>query len=137
MIKCLVDSGPLVALFNKSDKFHKSAVNTLQKEKHRLYTTWPVITEVAYLLSSNRNIVQDFLSWISEGGLLLYDITYSDLNRIIELVTKYSDVPMDFADASLVAISEREDVNNIFSFDSDFYIYRHKKKSFNNIWSHE
>ena len=135
MIKSLVDSGPLAALFNKGDKFHKSAINVIKTTDVKLYTTWPVITEVAYLLGSNRLIVEDFLKWIYEGGLLIFDITHSDLNRIIELTVKYSDVPMDFADASLVAISERESLNNIFTFDNDFYIYRHKNKSFNNIWN--
>ncbi|MES0490973.1 MAG: PIN domain-containing protein [Leptospirales bacterium] len=130
MKKCLVDSGPLVALFNNNE-----AIDIIQKHDLLLFTTWPVITEVAYLLGKNRKIVQDFLNWTYDGGLRLLDISLSDLNRIIHLVTKYSDVPMDFADASLVAISERESLDNIFSFDSDFYIYRHKKKSFNNIWN--
>jgi len=135
MIKSLVDSGPLVALFNNSDKYNKDAIHVMKSNKLQLYTTWPVITEVVYLLGNHRTIIQDFLNWVYEGGLIMFDITLSDLFRIIELSSKYSDVPMDFADASLVAISERESLNNIFTFDSDFYIYRHKNKSFNNIWN--
>ena len=134
MKKCLVDSGPLVALFNKGDKFHKETVNILKKEKIQLFSTWPVITEVSYLLSANNKIVLDFISWIYSGGLQLFEITIFDLKRIMNLIEKYSDLPTDFADASLVSISEREDIKNIFSFDSDFYVYKREKEPFTLIW---
>ncbi|MDH5718884.1 MAG: PIN domain-containing protein [Spirochaetia bacterium] len=135
MKKCLVDSGPLVALFNRADKYHKETISLLKKEKIQLYTTWPVITEVSYLLSSNNKIVIDFLTWVYSGGIQLIEITIIDLKRIIALIEKYSDLPTDFADASLVSISEREDIKNIFSFDTDFYVYKRNKDHFNFIWS--
>ena len=46
MRKCLVDAGPLIALFDRDDQYHVSTVNFLKKFEGRLITSWPVITEV-------------------------------------------------------------------------------------------
>ena len=134
MKKCLVDSGPLYALFDKDDKYHEIAKGTISKKRFILCTTWPVLTEVAHLLSFNVQSQIGFMQWVERGALQIFDIRSSDIKRIIELSIKYSDLPMDLADASLVTISERESIKTIFSFDSDFSIYRYRKGSFTNIY---
>ncbi len=66
----------------------------------------------------------DFLEWIMLGGILLYEIKQTDLGKIIELTKKYSDRPMDFADATLVLAAEQSGIKKIISIDSDFDVYR-------------
>ncbi|PJZ47522.1 type II toxin-antitoxin system VapC family toxin [Leptospira saintgironsiae] len=120
----LVDSGPIIALFNSSDDYHKSVFKFIKGFKGSLFTTWPVITEVIYLLSFSIDAQSDFLEWIERGSLQILDITLDDLKYIKSRMQKYSDLPMDLADASLMCIAEREGIYNIISIDSDFSIYK-------------
>jgi predicted nucleic acid-binding protein len=65
-----------------------------------------------------------FFEWIMKEGVLLQEIQQKDITRIIELTKKYSDRPMDFADATLVIAAEKTGIREIISIDSDFDIYR-------------
>jgi len=130
MKRCLIDAGPLIALFDKDDKFHISVKDFLKKYEGRLYTTWPVITEVLHMLDFSVGTQIDFLKWISLGAIEVKQIDMSDISTTIDLSEKYSDVPMDFADASLIIISELEDIKEIISIDSDFYIYRNIRNEY-------
>jgi uncharacterized protein len=120
----LADSGPLIALFHEKDKYHKKVIQTIEKNDFLLTTTWPVLTEVFYFLSSHKGKTHLFLEWIERGGLEIHSLFLSDLDYIKNRILKYSDVPMDLADASLMCIAERESIYKIISIDSDFEIYR-------------
>jgi len=122
----LIDAGPLIALFDKNDKYHKLVRKFLKDYKGRLITTWSVMTEVTHLLDFNVNIQIDFLKWIDRGAVQIANLEENHLKRIIELWEKYSDVPMDLADASLLVASEIIGIKNIITIDSDYYIYRIK-----------
>jgi predicted nucleic acid-binding protein len=76
------------------------------------------------LLSFNVNVQISFLEWIIRDGITLFEIQQSHISRIIELTKKYSDLPMDFADATLVIAAEHTGIRQIISIDSDFDIYR-------------
>jgi hypothetical protein len=130
MKKCLIDAGPLIALFDKDDRYHLAIKEFLKTFEGRLYTTWPVITEVLHMLDFNVNVQIDFLKWIRKGALDVKQITLDNVSRIINLSEKYSDVPMDFADATLIIISELENIREIISIDSDFYIYRNIRNEY-------
>jgi predicted nucleic acid-binding protein len=100
-----------------------------------LTTSWPVITEVSYVLNYNTSVQIDFLKWIDKGGVKIEDIGELGIKSIIELSQKYSDIPMDLADTSLIIISERRNIKDIITIDSDYYIYRTtNKKMLNNIF---
>ncbi|MDC7233247.1 MAG: PIN domain-containing protein [Spirochaetales bacterium] len=124
MKSTLIDAGPLIALFNKNDKYNSAIIQYLKNYAGRLISSWPVITEVSHMLSFNVQTQIDFLSWIKLGGIQLVDIDINGINRIIDLSKKYSDVPMDLADASLVVIAEELNIKEIITIDSDYYIYR-------------
>lgn len=124
MINTLIDAGPIIALFNKNDKYHQKIKEFIKTYKGKLTTTWPVITEVSHMLDFNIQTQIDFLTWIKLGAIEVEDIDIQDLNRIIELSKKYSNVPMDLADASLVVLSEKLNIKKIITIDSDYYIYR-------------
>lgn len=131
MTKILIDSGPLIALFNSKDKYHAASVKFVKNNHSELITTLASVTETLRLLDFNRNAQADFLNWANAGGITINPITLSDFSRIRALMLKYSDLPMDFADACLVLLSEKLNIGEIATIDRDFNVYRTKgKKSF-------
>jgi len=128
MQKTLIDSGPLIALFDKSDSYHLKVLNFLKSYKGTLVTSLAVVTEVSHMLDFNLQVQIDFLKWIELGGIEIYNITQNDIADIRVMMQKYIDIPMDFADASLMYIANIESIKEIISIDSDFDIYRTLKK---------
>lgn len=124
MPSTLVDAGPLIALFDKSDQYHKRAVDFLKKSQYSLISTWPVITEATHMLDFSVRAQINFLQWINRGGLHIFDLEFAHLIRIIALSEKFKDVPMDLADATLIVTSEARGIHSIATIDSDFYVYR-------------
>ncbi len=134
MKSILVDAGPLIALFDRDNKYHKTVMDFLKTFSGNLLTTWPVITEVTHLLSFNVNVQIDFLEWLKREAVTIISLENEHLERIIQLTKKYSDVPMDLADSSLIVIAELTGITEIISIDNDYYIYRTKsKKALNNL----
>jgi len=124
MKSILIDAGPLIALFDRSDKFHRRAVDFIKEYEGQLWTTWPVITEVSHMLDFSTKAQCAFLEWIRRGGVRLFDLNQNHVERLLHLTEKFDDVPMDLADASLIVASENQGCKEIASIDSDFYIYR-------------
>ena len=133
--RIVIDSGPLIALFDKNDSYHDKAIEFVKNYKGELITNFAVVTEVTHLLDFSIIAQTNFISWIINGGLTVVDILNKDLSRILELTIKYSDLPMDFADGTLVVLCDRLKITEIASVDKDFGIYRmQNKKSFKNIF---
>jgi len=128
MKKILIDSGPLIALFDASDKYHKKSVNFIKANKFPLITTIASVTETLHLLNFNRNAQIDFIEWIHRGAVEIQNIENCDFGRLKELTDKYRDLPMDFADSCLVYMAEKHNINTIATIDRDFTIYRIKGK---------
>lgn len=130
MRNILIDAGPLIALFDKSDQFHQKSINFIRIFDGTLWTTWPVITEVMHMLDFSTHVQANFLTWIERGGLKLYNIENDKISRIKELIEKYDDVPMDLADGSLMIAAEQLGYKQIATIDSDFYIYRNIRNQY-------
>jgi predicted nucleic acid-binding protein len=128
MQKTLIDSGPLIALFDRSDRYHHEVVNFFKDFKGEFITSWAVVTEVTHMLDFHLKVQLDFLKWVELGALTLYTIEQNELREIVKMMSKYSNVPMDLADSSLMYIAQKENMNTIVSIDSDFDIYRTFKK---------
>jgi predicted nucleic acid-binding protein len=128
MRRILIDSGPLIALFDGSDRHHGEVLEFLKSYRGELVSSLAVVTEVSHMLDFNHNVQLDFLSWIAQGGVHLPVIEERDLEDMVKMMEKYTDIPMDFADATLVYLSHREGIEEIVSIDSDFDIYRTLKK---------
>lgn len=124
MKNSLIDAGPIIALFDKSDQHHGRIFSFLKDYRGRLTTTWPVLTEVCYMLDFNRNTQLDFLDWIIAGGLDIYNIQHWQISGIREWFTKYSDLPADLADCTLMEVAETENIVSIITLDRDFTIYK-------------
>lgn len=133
-VTAVIDTGPLVALFDRSDRYHQKVKTFLKDYSGKLLSSSAVITEVTHLLDFNISAQVDFLKWIHAGALSVHPITELQFDRIIDLMTKYSDRPMDFADATLVIIAEELNIKKVISLDADFSIYRIKgKNKFENL----
>jgi len=128
MKKILIDSGPLIALFDRNDKYHLASLKFIKNNNSELVTTLASITETLHLLDFNRNAQIDFLGWVNAGAVTLEPISSDDLQRIKQLTIKYSDLPMDFADACLVLLGEKLTISTIATIDRDFDVYRLKGK---------
>ncbi len=126
MKKILIDSGPLIALFDASDRYHNKTVEFIRNNSYRLVTGIASITETMHMLDFNRNAQLDFIQWVINGGVIIEDIENEELIRIKYLLDKYQDLPMDFADACLVYLGEKFGIDTIATIDRDFTIYRIK-----------
>ncbi len=123
----VVDSGPLLALFDRDDAYHLRVRQTLQRNpEFRLFTTWPVLTETSALLASRvgKDTEIEFLDWVAAGGVTVAQLDNADLEAMIGLTRKYRDLPFDFADTSVAALAASLGVNRILSVDRDFDVYR-------------
>jgi uncharacterized protein len=130
-----VDAGPLIALFDRDDRYHDRAVHFVRDNKTRLVTNLPTLTEAAFVLRFSIEAQRDLLWW-AQRALEIDQDTAADLPRIIALLHQYRDLPAAFADVSLVAMAERQNLRRIASFDSDFLVYRLPgKRRFENVLS--
>jgi predicted nucleic acid-binding protein len=124
----LVDAGPLVAILHRDDRRHRECVQALRALRPPLGTTWPVVTEAMYLLGFSAEAQDELWSLIENGRLHLLGLDASDAPRMRALMRKYRDLPMDLADASLVAVAERDGLNRVFTLDHrGFEVYRPAK----------
>jgi len=122
--RILIDAGPLIALFDCDDNQHQRTRNFFIKHQYCFISTLAVFAEVSHMLDFSTKAQQDFYKWVMLKGVILSDINQHDMPRIIELTKKYADLPMDFADATLVVTAEKTGIREIISLDKDFDIYR-------------
>ncbi|MBI3376677.1 MAG: PIN domain-containing protein [Betaproteobacteria bacterium] len=123
----VVDSGPLLALFDRDDAHHARVRQALERNQGlRLLTTWPVLTETSALLASRvgKDTEIEFLDWVAAGGMTVVPLDNADLDAMIGLLRKYRDLPFDFADTSVAALAASLGVNRVLSVDRDFEVYR-------------
>jgi predicted nucleic acid-binding protein len=132
----LIDAGPLIALFDSSDNHHRGIRSFLKEHPYRYVSTVAVFTEVSHMLDFSTDAQKDFYEWVMYKGVIISDINQNDMLRLVELTEKYSDVPMDFADATLVITAEKTGIREIISMDKDFDIYRLPgKEQIRNVYS--
>ena len=125
MLAVLVDTGPLVALLDRSDPYHLTCQETLSSLDDSLVTVWPVVTETMYLLRAYWQAQEALWEMIEMGAVEILPLGIDDVPRMKQLMRKYRDLPMDLADAALVRVAEREQLRRIFTLDRrDFQIYR-------------
>lgn len=121
----LLDTGPIVALFDVSDQFHGRCLELLEGLRGPLITTWPVITEALYLLNFSLKAQDGLWGFLIRGGVEVVHLGVGEMARCRELMMKYRDLPMDLADATLVVLGEKRSIDRIFTLDHrDFKVYR-------------
>ncbi len=124
----LVDTGPLIALFDPADKLHARCRKILRGIEEPLYSSVPVLTEAFHMLSPETQGADKLREFIEMGGLTIWYFDDASLERAFELMERYKDHPMDLADASLVVAAEVLRTRKIFTIDrDDFETYRVKR----------
>lgn len=127
MARALVDSGAVVALVNRADRHHAAAVEWFGHFRGLLLTTEAVVTETAYVLAASRPHQRAALLWFDRArraGLLQVEPVenHAALDQIID---RYSRLPCDYADATLIALAETTGVFAVATVDQrDFSVYR-------------
>jgi len=113
----LLDTGPLVAAIDRSDKHHASCAALLQSAPGPLLVPTTVIVEVCWLLEERPDIESAFLASVATGEFEHVTITTADLARTAELVRVYADLPLGTVDASVIAIAERLNLADVATLD--------------------
>ncbi|MCR4308782.1 MAG: PIN domain-containing protein [Deltaproteobacteria bacterium] len=129
MADLLLDTGPLVALLDRSERNHERCVAFFREFRGRLITTESVLTEAVYLLGPSFSRQKPALDFVLGGGAELVPMMPALLKRCARLMSKYSDVPMDYADATLVAVAETLGIRDILTLDRrGFSVYRYSSR---------
>jgi predicted nucleic acid-binding protein len=124
----IIDTSPLVAFIDKSDDFHNWTIEVWKKSPIPLLTCEAVITEACFLL---QNVYggEDAIMALVERGTIQIDFRLNDeVKPIRDLMQRYQSVPMSFADACLVRMSELIAGSSVLTLDSDFHIYRKNRR---------
>ncbi len=125
MTRVLVDTGPLVAILSPRDEYHEACVATLRNLSGPLFSCWPVITEAAWLLRKWPRAVQQLLRSIDGELLEVLPLAGREGNEVSALMKRYEEIRPQVADASLIYLANREQIDTIFTLDRrDFSIYR-------------
>jgi predicted nucleic acid-binding protein len=122
----LTDAGPLIALIDRRDAEHSRCVTAAKALAGPMLSTWPAFTEAMYLLGalSGWHGQEPLWRMLRGGQLVLADMTPTMLARMPALMEQYNDLPMDLADASLVALAEVRRLREVFTLNADFRVYR-------------
>jgi predicted nucleic acid-binding protein len=121
----LLDTGALVATLHRNDRDHSRCVAVLEGFRGTLLTTEPVLTETMFLLARVPGGQDRCLEFFLRQGAVLVPQSKESLARCRELVARHHDLPMDFADATLVALAEDLGVKRVFTLDRrGFTVYR-------------
>jgi predicted nucleic acid-binding protein len=121
----IVDTGAILALLDENDRWHALCSDALRQLRLPLLTSEAVLTEVFHLIRRSRTEMEAVWTLVHSGVIVLATIDNSELHRIQALMSRYKDLPMDFADATLVHLGEREAITAVFTLDqNDFATYR-------------
>jgi len=123
--RALADPGALLACLDRDDPWHGRCRDALEQLPFPLSTSAAVLTELFHLVGDNRREVALAWKFVRSGALTVLSISDRDLPDLEALMAKYHDRPMDFADATLVHLAQRESLFTVFTVDrDDFETYR-------------
>ncbi len=126
----LLDTGALVSLLDRSQTHHTACRRFFDGWAGPVVSTEAVLTEATHLLATVDRGVTACVDFFLQGGAVIVPSTPGSLTRVRALIAKYSDLPMDFADATLVALAEELGTALVFTTDrADFSVYRVKDRT--------
>ncbi len=124
MTPVLLDTGPIVALLDRSEQYHQACTEAVVELGAPLVTCEAVLAEACYLLRGIAGAPKAVLENVESGVFLVPYRIAGNTATIAKLLTKYANVPMDLADACLVDMAAAYGTGKILTLDSDFRIYR-------------
>lgn len=124
-VNALIDTGAILALLDRTDRWHQVCVDVFQQLRLPLMTSEAVLTEMFHLVGDSSREIEAAWKFVRSGAILLASIDGSEIPQIQMLMSRYADRPMDFADATLVYLAKREVLSTVFTVDhADFSTYR-------------
>ena len=121
----LIDTGAILAILRPNDQWHQACTKALGLVRLPVLASEAVLTELFHLMGKHTHDMQAAWTFVRSGALTLGSITDAELPALAQLMHRYHDRPMDFADATLVRLAERESLTTILTVDvSDFQTYR-------------
>jgi predicted nucleic acid-binding protein len=130
-MNAILDTGPWVALIDRSEAKHDRCVKWFEQYSGKIYSTEAVLTEVLYLLNFAVDAQIAAIDFVLESVVELVPIGIESLNRAKSIMIKYSDLPMDYADATIVCLALETGIRSVITLDKkDFSIYRIKNQPF-------
>lgn len=114
----LIDTGPLVAYLDAGDSAHAAVARRLDDFAGRLVTSGAVITEAMHLVASDTRGPRALAELVTATAVEVYDLAQpADLQPAVELMERYPNLPMDYADATLVLLAEGLGIEDLLTLD--------------------
>ena len=124
-VSALIDTGAILAILDRKDHWHQKCTDAFRQMRLPLLTSQAVLTELFHLTGDDRNEMEAAWKFLRSGAVVIGSIDNSEMPSLHNLMSKYWDRPMDFADATLVCLAKRESLSTILTVDnSDFTTYR-------------
>jgi uncharacterized protein len=121
----LIDTGAILALLDRTDRWHDACVTAFRQLRLPLLTSEAVLTEVFHLVGDTRGAMEAAWKFVRSGALIVATIEDEEMSHLQALMSRYWDRPMDFADATLVYLAKRESLSVILTVNqADFATYR-------------
>jgi uncharacterized protein len=120
----IVDTGPLVAYFIRSERHHQWATDRVNETEAPLLVCEAVLAEAAYLLRRHLRARDVLLELIQDGALKIAFRIEEHAGALRGLLRKYSDIPISLADACVLLMAEIHGSHSVLTLESDFLIYR-------------
>ena len=127
-MQVIMDTGPWVAFIDRSEARHKNCVEWLRQFNGSMFSSEAVLTEVLYLLNFSYRSQSAAIDFVLNGAVSLVPLNLESLKKTGRLMEKYKDIPMDYADATLVSLADDLSIHHIVTFDKHFNIYRPSSK---------
>jgi len=123
-MRAIVDTGPLVAFFDRAERHHRWVVERIDGLEAPLLVCEPVLTEAMYLLGRYSGAQDALLELLQNGALSIAFCIEEHVSALRKLTQKYRDVPMSLADACIVRMAEINERHAVLTLDADFSVYR-------------
>ena len=121
----LVDTGAILALLDRDDRWHRACADAFRSCRLPLLTSAAVLTELFHLVGDRPKEVAAAWAFVRSGAITVAPITDDDLPALQALMARHRDRPMDYADATLVHLAQRQSLTTILTIDhDDFETYR-------------
>ena len=134
-VKGLIDTGAIIALLDRNDRWHHPCVDAFTLFSLPVVTSAAVLTELFHLVGDNPHEVDAAWVFLRSGAVSILPIDDADMPALQSLMKRYQDRPMDFADATLVHLAQRESLQSILTIDfDDFETYRIDRRKYFRIF---
>lgn len=128
MTRILLDTGPLVALLNRRDRYNSWVREILDTVEPPVFTCEAVMSEACFLLGRVPGGVDSALALVLEDVVRIQFHLAAEIEAVKVLIRRFASVPMSLADACIVRMTELEPRSFVLTLDSDFKVYRRNRR---------